>query len=296
VIEPEFFEQIPLYKKYPYQATQPLRIENELPKINMPCPRCRSNRTFQRRGVLFDEAAVKREPSGSSYTHLPTPNGALTGVWYQCLSCEEFRCGFMFRIADDGQSVTKVGQYPPWSIEPELDVKEALGDHLKEYKKGLICESQGFGIGAFSYYRRIVEMLITGLLDDIGELIKDEAEHRNYMKRLSEVRDDYRAEVKIEVVKDLLPPILRPSNINPLADLHGALSMGLHSESDEDCLALAESIRASLAFLVGVVRRTKREAANYTSSMESIRKKLEKRKPKSVLPEQREETDSPHQS
>jgi hypothetical protein len=291
MIDAEFFERSPLYKKYPYQARQSLKgIGGELPKINMHCARCGAHRTFHLRNCLFDEATVTRE--GGGIKHVSNPIGGLNAVWYQCLDCEVTHYGFMFRLNDDGESISKVGQYPPWSIEPEPDIRGALGDHLEEYKKGLICESQGYGIGAFAYYRRIVETLIDGLLDDIGDLIRGEADHSQYMSQLAEVRDDHRAEVKIAVVKDLLPPILRPNDINPLADLHGALSAGLHSESDEECLALAESVRVSLTFLVGRVRRTKKESAGYAANLEAIRKKLEKRKPKSGSTERRDKTDS----
>ena len=37
--------------------------------------------------------------------------------------------------------------------------------------KGLVSESQGYGIGAFAYYRRIVEEIIDEMLKQIGDLI-----------------------------------------------------------------------------------------------------------------------------
>jgi hypothetical protein len=40
------------------------------------------------------------------------------------------------------------------------------------------------------------------------------------------------------------------------------------------------------------VRRTKKESAGYAANLEAIRKKLEKRKPKSGSTERRDKTDS----
>jgi len=211
-------------------------------------------------------------------------HGSVNAAWYLCASCNIFGHTFLFRIADDNMSIMKVGQYPPQSIEHEADIKDALGIHIDLYTKGLICELQGYGIAAFAYYRRIVENVITKLLDDIADLIKDEAEHGEYLDKLDEVRDENSADVRIGVVKDLLPPILRPNNTNPLSDLHSAFSQGLHAESDEECLDLAESTRLSLVFLVRMVTRTKRDAADYTSQIEAIKKKLEKRKRRTEPP------------
>jgi hypothetical protein len=56
-----------------------------------------------------------------------------------------------------GGFVQKVGQFPPWSIRVDRNAEQILGQHVEIYKRGLTCESQGYGIGAFSYYRRIVE-------------------------------------------------------------------------------------------------------------------------------------------
>jgi hypothetical protein len=98
------------------------------------------------------------------------------------------------------------------------------------------------------------------------------------------VKNETSAEVRIGVVKDLLPPILRPRDINPLSVLHSALSQGIHAESDEECLELAESVRASLVFLVRTLTRTKKDSAEFASHMDAIKRKLEKRKTKAVQP------------
>lgn len=59
----------------------------------------------------------------------------------------------------------------------------ALGDHASSYKKGLICESHGYGIGAHAYYRRIVENIVNWLLEQVGDLLASE-EHAGYAEPL----------------------------------------------------------------------------------------------------------------
>jgi hypothetical protein len=173
--------------------------------------------------------------------------------------------------------IEKVGQYPPWSIEPDAHVKEAVGEHLHLYKKGLICESQGYGIAAYAYYRRIVELIINSLLDDIGKMMDGMPNHDEFVAKIEEVRGDRQASNKIEVVKEMLPPVLSPGGLNPLGVIYGALSGGIHNDSEEECLELAQMIRESLVFLLATVSLHRKQSAGFSASIDAIKKKLDKR-------------------
>jgi hypothetical protein len=133
----------------------------------------------------------------------------------------------------------------------------------------LVCESQSYGIGAFAYYRRIVEEIINELLDEITDLIP-EAEKPAYEEALAKAKETRVTQDKIDLVKDLLPPILRPDGMNPLGVLHSALSEGLHGQTDEHCLELAEQLRQVLVFLVNQVSATRTAAKSFTASMRTL--------------------------
>src|SRR5271163_2712540 len=107
------------------------------------------------------------------------------------------------------------GQFPAWSIDGDPALLKLLGGYGAYYKKGLICESQAYGIGAFGYYRRIVEEVIDTLLDDIAGLLAGE-ELAKYQEALQKTKATIVTQEKIDLVKDLLPPILRPAGMNPL--------------------------------------------------------------------------------
>ncbi len=291
MIDPAFFETYPLYRKTNYDGTPRYSdLLAELPRLTLPCGTCNSAQTFTPIGigehqrpntVEQPQAIVINTPEGPPTPHPPTRipivDGTVSAVHYVCARCNTARYCFVFRIDDGHKTIQKVGQYPPWSIEPPTAVGKALGAHLPIYKKGLICESQGFGIGAFAYYRRIIEDIIGGLLGDIGQLLKDDPKHGEYMAKLETVRDSRAAEARIDVVKDLLPPILRPSGLNPLAIMHSALSDGLHSQSDEDCLAYAEALRASFVFLIEQLSALSQSTTGYQASIEKVKKVLDKR-------------------
>ncbi|MDW7709045.1 MAG: hypothetical protein SCH98_01125, partial [Deferrisomatales bacterium] len=139
-------------------------------------------------------------------------------------------------------------------------------------KKGLVCESQGYGIAAFAYYRRIVEETIDSLLAEIADLIEG-PDRALYLSALEQTKRTIVAQEKISLVKNLLPPILRPDGMNPLGVLHSVLSGGLHAETDENCMQDAATVREVLVFLVNQVAASKAAAKTFTAGMRRLLEK-----------------------
>jgi hypothetical protein len=174
------------------------------------------------------------------------------------------------KLDSEGKYAMKVGQDPQFDIDLEPVLAKALGPNAAYFKKGRICELHSYGIGAFGYYRRIVEDIIDDLLNSISSLIADDGERDKYLKALEEVKKMKVAERKIELVKDLLPATLRPGGMNPLSTLYEVLSEGLHAESDERCIKLAEEVREVLVFLVGRIENVKTADKRYVESMRRL--------------------------
>jgi hypothetical protein len=192
------------------------------------------------------------------------------------MGCQKYQRYFFIHISDDRKSITKVGQYPPWDISGNEEIELLLGEHRDYFRRGLICESQGYGIAAFAYYRRIVEETIDLLLQEIGDLMTDD-EKGEYEEALEKTKKTRQATEKIELVKDLLPPILRPNQMNPLKLLHENLSEGLHADGDDDCLERAAEVKSVLIFLTAQIASTKRAANAFTTGIRTL---LDKKTPK----------------
>lgn len=188
---------------------------------------------------------------------------------YKCVHCGEHRRYFLLSVDKSEGTVQKVGQWPAWDIGISKSLARRLGKHAPIFKHGLISESQGYGIGAFGYYRRIVEEVIDQLLADIREMIPAK-ERARYTKALQRVAETRVTETKIKLVKDLLPDSLRPDGVNPLAALHNALSEGLHAKDDKECLKIAETIRSILAFLTSQVEEAKEARKQFTDDMRKL--------------------------
>lgn len=257
-----FLEEYPLYKKFDLGGKFPKEIK-DIPrvKVNFHCKKCGSIQTFVMKNYWFD-ACASNDPSA----------GQVLRADYECASCNVEHVYFMIKFDENEEKVMKVGQYPPWSIKIEKGLEKILDKHVDTYKKAIICESQGFGIGAYSYYRRIVEEIIDELLKLISDAIEDEVEKENYEKALNQIDISHNASKKIDIVKGLLPSTLQPEKNNPLTILHSNLSEGLHTLSDEECLTKAGYIRVSLVFLVEQVIEHREKAKNYTESLKKLSK------------------------
>ncbi len=260
----EFLEEYPLYRKYSIPIPETLDNLQKI-RINMPCQFCKSSQTFAMTNDYF---------AGFPYRNSSSKDASIK-LEYICVHCQKFTRYFYIIINNDLKSIMKVGQYPSWDIIGDPIIEKMLGKYSDFYKKGLICESQGYGIGAFGYYRRIVENIIDELLNEISNLLSG-IELDKYKIALKKTKETIVTQEKIDIVKDLLPPILRPNGMNPLSVLHSALSEGLHAESDEECLKYSETLRQILIFLANQISSSLSASKSFTDNMRKILDKKSK--------------------
>jgi len=276
----EFLEKYPLYREFKIKCEEDYyycdELLRELPKpaINMFCKACNSDQTFNMTNDYYELEEKGRDAYAA---------GTVIRAHYQCSSCRNKGKYFFIRFLnkaferqEEGEKkissclyAKKVGQEPPWSIETDEALEKLLGEHTDYYKKGLVCESQSYGIGAYAYFRRITEDIIDSLLYSIADLIEPN-EKEKYKEALEKTKETKRTEDKINLIKDLLPLSLKPSGMNPLKTLHSALSVGIHSKTDEECMEQAEIIKNVLVFLVNHVLKTKEDKKKFTDNMKKL--------------------------
>ena len=261
----EFLEEYSLFRKLTIKVPSTM---DKIPKpsINMECKNCANMQTFNMTNQYSQFHGNCNPPSRDEKVRLV----------YLCQSCKNFSRQFNVYISPDLDYVYKFGQYPEWEIKMDKNLENMLGKHAKNFRKGLVCESQGYGIGAFAYYRRITEEIIDELLESIEDLIEEElkAEYKIALEKTKQTRV---TQVKIDLVKDLLPSILKPSGMNPLGVLHSELSEGLHAETDYACLENANHIKSILTFLINQIILSKNSSKGFTDSMKSLLEKKSKK-------------------
>jgi hypothetical protein len=148
-----------------------------------------------------------------------------------------------------GGRAFKLGESPPFGPHTSSRVITLIHPDLDLFLKGRRAESQGMGIGAFAYYRRVVENQKNRLLDEIKRASLRVGVDSAVITLLDEAMAETQFSKAVDLVKDAVPQALKIDNHNPLTLLHSALSEGLHGQTDEICLELATTIRIVLTDL-----------------------------------------------
>jgi hypothetical protein len=173
---------------------------------------------------------------------------------YQCEACgwvvksysirfwEIAESSEMFGLAD----VQKLAEWPPFAPRTPARVTSLIGTDRDLFLKGRRAEIEGMGIGAFSYYRRIIETQKNRLLDAIIRVARHIGATAQTIELLEDAKKETQFSRAVDDVRDAIPPALFIRGYNPLTLLHGALSKGLHNGSDEECLCAATDIRLIL--------------------------------------------------
>ncbi len=242
------------------QSGNPTRLRVRLPEIQLHCPSdaCNGERFF------------RIEDEDDSYTVLRGTDWNDEYVTYKCANCQKQTKTFSLalRITLDAEKAPgathcyKFGELPPYGPPTPSRLISLLGAGRELFLKGRRCEIQGLGIGAFVYYRRVVEGQKNRILTEIIKVAQAISAPPEAIAALQAAQSEHRFNKAIDNVKDAIPQRLLINGQNPLTLLHAALSRGLHNHSDETCLELATDIRlilAELAELLGYALKDERE-------------------------------------
>lgn len=208
-----------------------------------------------------------------------------TGKWlntyltYSCRNCGDF--SKMFSIAIqliDWQTCKayKFGEIPPFGPPIPSRVIRLIQPDRELFLSGRRCENQALGIGAFSYYRRVVENQWERLVDEIIKVGKALNVSEAVLVALAEARNENQFSKSVSNLKNAFPPALLINGQNPLVLLHSALSQGVHDLSDEQCLGLAKSIRVVLVELaekIGQALKDEKEINDAVKRLQSVQSK-----------------------
>jgi hypothetical protein len=171
---------------------------------------------------------------------------------YRCKNCGSETKTFAIQSSEseDGRvSIIKIGEWPPFGPKLPSKLVTLLRDDKDLFIKGRRAENQGLGIGAFAYYRRVVENQKDKLIDQIVHVAKQIGGMDEVISELSQAKQERQFSKAVEKIKHVIPQSLLIKSHNPLLLLHNALSEGLHAETDEDCLKSATDIRIVLTDL-----------------------------------------------
>lgn len=182
---------------------------------------------------------------GNDFNYLYVP--------YLCSNCQRQEKIFSLGIKRDQDALSgdcfKFGERPAYGPPISAPLNKLIRSDRETFLKGRRCENQSLGIGAFAYYRRVVENQKKRILQEIIKASKKLGADSEVIIRLEAAKKESQFKKAVDSVKDAIPPDLLIKGHNPLTLLHSALSEGLHEDTDEGCLRLARNIRVVLAEL-----------------------------------------------
>ena len=181
----------------------------------------------------------------------PSHNG-YEFIRYTCRDCRSTQKTFALLLTrnDCDISAMKLGEYPPFSSPISSRIQKLLSkSDLDLYRKGSRAEAQGLGIGAATYFRRIVEEQWQRLVEEIRNAAErlGVADLRVYDAAIGEIQFSK----AVDILRDKIPAkLLILDGENPLTLLYKPLSRQLHGLTDEECLQQATDIRVVLTALL----------------------------------------------
>jgi hypothetical protein len=258
----EFITIWPLYTPAPIEDFEPPD------RVSFHCgnlPVCGKETTWMKIGNVVD------------FAHLDGVKDAhFKWVWYVCVLCNETFLLVLYREVEWAEQragssivgglpriippaptrtvvtkVLKIGQYPAQSIVVPKELQKNLGpEGIALYQKALIIRNQGYGLGAVTYIRRVVEDKTNELIEvaaKLAESLHVDAKIVEQTRAAATERTTY--DKKLKIAATVLPDALLINGINPLAELYNLVSEGVHGLSEEDCVAVADETTKVFQFI-----------------------------------------------
>jgi hypothetical protein len=240
-------------------------------RVNTPAGTLLRKRHLQRRSDFSLQGwrpRPKPRPGVDVLLHLP--------VCSNCRQKTKIYSLFFTREEEDAGVGTcyKFGEAPIFGPPTPTRLLRMIGTDRETFLKGRRCENQDLGIGAFTYYRRVVENQKVRIFDEIIKVAQKTDASPDMIADLHQAGREIQFTKATDSVKPAIPESLWINGHNPITLLHSALSHGVHELTDEMCLELAHDARVVLAELsdrVGQLLKDEAELSEAVSRLSNAR-------------------------
>lgn len=192
---------------------------------------------------------------------------------YRCRNCQAYSKTFALHLRLITAKVAeayKFGEFPAFGPPVPPRVLRLIEPDRDLFLSGRRCENQGLGIGAFAYYRRVVENQWSRLVDEIIRVARKIDAPEETIEALERSRDEKQFARAVKSLKGAIPPVLLINGHNPLVLLHEGLSQGVHKLRDEECLNLATVIRVVLVELAEKLGQALKDEKELTDALSRL--------------------------
>ncbi|MYH69796.1 MAG: hypothetical protein F4147_06775 [Gammaproteobacteria bacterium] len=196
-------------------------------------------------------------------------------VTYLCSNCQRVRKTFSLAAELDTDNQLqgrcyKFGELPTYGPPVSPKLINLIGPDRDEFLKGRRCENQGLGVGAFIYYRRVVENQKNRILGEIIKVSKKIGATEDTINKLETAIKETQFSKALNIAQDAMPESLLINGHSPILLLHSALSKGVHELTDEQCLEFAGSIRVVLGELSDRLAQALKDEAEVMKALSTL--------------------------
>jgi hypothetical protein len=228
------------------------------PDIQLHCEMCEGPRNFQ---------SIDDNPL---FTDNTTKNLFLR---YACRNCRKTSKTYGVRVergTGKAGAGLKLGELPAFGPHTPARVITLIGPDRDLFLSGRRAENQGMGIGAFSYYRRVVENQKGRIIAEIARVAQKLGAKPVVLEAFKRAEKETQFSKAIDEIKGGMPEVLRIGEHNPLTLLHAALSEGIHEHTDAECLDIAKEIRLVLTELAERISIALKEEAELQTAVSRL--------------------------
>ncbi|MBL7074983.1 hypothetical protein ISS37_07080 [candidate division KSB1 bacterium] len=132
---------------------------------------------------------------------------------YRCSNCQNTTKVFSLAAQIDEEKEAsgecfKLGELPPFGPPTPSRLITLIGPDRDTFLKGRRCENQGLGIGAFIYYRRVVENQKNRILSEIIKVSEKIGVKKASIEALKSAIDETQFSKALTIAKDAIPESL----------------------------------------------------------------------------------------
>lgn len=199
-------------------------------------------------------------------------------VNYVCSNCQKNQKTFslaakIIAASESKGACYKFGELPTYGPPVSPKLITMIGPDRDEFLKGRRCENQGLGVGAFIYYRRVVENQKGRILNQIIKVSEKIGADEKNIKALKGAIKETQFSKALDMAKNAMPESLLINGHSPILLLHSALSEGVHALTDEQCLEIAGSVRIVLGELSERLSQALKDEAELTRALSTLMNK-----------------------
>jgi hypothetical protein len=253
----QFIEEYPLYSKF--GTDQPVEAAdlNNL-AFNFFCKHEKEIQPFRlgaavHNGKTHPASASAAIPDSLSEGAVIDFIEIFTGV---CQSCERYHVNIVISAVSQKEKpkyfIRKIGQYPAPGL-TLLKLPNDVADFLNEedgelYRRGLKNLEMEYGIGAFSYLKKMIENELEKIIEALSDPYSPNG--HKIAEAITAYKKDRQKSKLIEEITHYLPNSLKEHGANILLVLCDTVSAGIDGLTEKECIKKSKDIDTLFRYLV----------------------------------------------